>query len=117
VLAAWRRWADDLDGAAIGAGHFLAEDRRGRRRRPMSDAATGTPKSRDTPAGTLKRIELQHQPSSIPGREIVQVLKDRPTSTLPTFTDGPPTPTSRLGARSALPTPITRPEEHHDFHP
>jgi haloacetate dehalogenase len=27
VLAVWRPWADDLDGAAIDAGHFLAEDR------------------------------------------------------------------------------------------
>lgn len=34
--------------------------------------------SDDALAGTLKRTELQHQPSSIPGREIVQVLTEIP---------------------------------------
>ena len=29
-------------------------------------------RTRDALAGTLKRTELQHEPSSIPGREIVQ---------------------------------------------
>src|SRR5205809_7897536 len=32
----------------------------------------------DALAGKLKRTELQHQPSSIPGREIVQVLTEIP---------------------------------------
>jgi quercetin dioxygenase-like cupin family protein len=32
----------------------------------------------DELAGTLKRTEIQHQPSSIPGREIVQVLTEIP---------------------------------------
>ena len=30
-------------------------------------------------AGTLKRTELQHEPSSIPDREIVQVLTEIPS--------------------------------------
>jgi quercetin dioxygenase-like cupin family protein len=34
--------------------------------------------SLDAFAGKLKRTELQHQPSSIPGREIVQVLTEIP---------------------------------------
>jgi quercetin dioxygenase-like cupin family protein len=32
----------------------------------------------DALAGTLKRTEIQHEPSSIPGREIVQVLTEIP---------------------------------------
>jgi quercetin dioxygenase-like cupin family protein len=32
----------------------------------------------DALAATLKRTELQHKPSSIPGREIVQVLTEIP---------------------------------------
>jgi quercetin dioxygenase-like cupin family protein len=32
----------------------------------------------DALAGTLKRTEVQHSPSSIPGREIVQVLTEIP---------------------------------------
>lgn len=32
----------------------------------------------DALAGRLKRTELQHQPSSIPGRDIVQVLTEIP---------------------------------------
>jgi quercetin dioxygenase-like cupin family protein len=32
----------------------------------------------DELAGKLKRTEIQHQPSSIPGREIVQVLTEIP---------------------------------------
>jgi hypothetical protein len=32
----------------------------------------------DALAGTLKRTEIQHCPSSIPGREIVQVLTEIP---------------------------------------
>src|SRR5436305_2016257 len=35
-------------------------------------------RTRDALAGTLKRTELQHEPSSIPGREIVQVLTEIP---------------------------------------
>jgi quercetin dioxygenase-like cupin family protein len=42
----------------------------------MSDQSTDRP--RDALAGKLKRTELQHQPSSIPGREIVQVLTEIP---------------------------------------
>ena len=34
--------------------------------------------SADALAGKLKRTELQHEPSSIPGREIVQVLTETP---------------------------------------
>jgi quercetin dioxygenase-like cupin family protein len=33
---------------------------------------------RDALAGKLKRTEIQHKPSSIPGREIVQVLTEIP---------------------------------------
>lgn len=40
----------------------------------MSSNAT----SADALAGKLKRTELQHAPSSIPGREIVQVLTEIP---------------------------------------
>ncbi len=40
----------------------------------MSSSAT----PRDALAGKLKRTELQHKPSSIPGREIVQVLTEIP---------------------------------------
>ncbi|MFL5840613.1 MAG: cupin domain-containing protein [Thermoleophilaceae bacterium] len=40
----------------------------------MSSEPTAT----DALAGTLKRTELQHTPSSIPGREIVQVLTEIP---------------------------------------
>lgn len=40
----------------------------------MSDAEA----SADALASKLKRTELQHQPSSIPGREIVQVLTEIP---------------------------------------
>jgi hypothetical protein len=35
----------------------------------------------DAPAGKLKRTELQHSASSIPGREIVQVLTEIPCGT------------------------------------
>ncbi|MEK6439902.1 hypothetical protein [Pseudonocardia sp. T1-2H] len=42
-----------------------------------SDPADSRPS--DALAGKLKRTELQHQPSSIPGREIVQVLTEIPT--------------------------------------
>src|SRR5436190_10059490 len=42
------------------------------------EAATNTNQARDALTGTLKRTELQHQPSSIPGREIVQVLTEIP---------------------------------------
>jgi quercetin dioxygenase-like cupin family protein len=37
-----------------------------------------SPHPGDALAGTLKRTELQRQPSSIPGREIVQVLTEIP---------------------------------------
>src|SRR3954451_1688559 len=44
---------------------------------PPEDAVTA-PDAQDALAGTLKRTELQHEPSSIPGREIVQVLTEIP---------------------------------------
>ena len=40
--------------------------------------ATGPQPPADALASTLKRTELQHKPSSIPGREIVQVLTEIP---------------------------------------
>ncbi len=43
----------------------------------MTPRASGTD-SADALAGTLKRIEIQHEPSSIVGREIVQVLTEIP---------------------------------------
>jgi quercetin dioxygenase-like cupin family protein len=39
---------------------------------------TTSPPPGDALAGKLKRTELQHRPSSIPGREIVQVLTEIP---------------------------------------
>jgi quercetin dioxygenase-like cupin family protein len=42
------------------------------------DAATNAQPPVDELAGKLKRTELQHTPSSIPGREIVQVLTEIP---------------------------------------
>src|ERR1700677_813627 len=43
-----------------------------------SDSKIGTQPSSDALAGRLKRTELQHKGSSIPGREIVQVLTEIP---------------------------------------
>ncbi|WP_051683498.1 cupin domain-containing protein [Blastococcus sp. URHD0036] len=43
-----------------------------------SDPMTHTEQSRDALAGTLTRTVVQHEPSSIPGREIVQVLTEIP---------------------------------------
>jgi quercetin dioxygenase-like cupin family protein len=40
--------------------------------------SAGAPEAQDALAGTLKRTELQHEPSSVPGREIVQVLTEIP---------------------------------------
>jgi quercetin dioxygenase-like cupin family protein len=42
------------------------------------EAVTNPSERRDELAGRLKRTELQHEPSSIPGREIVQVLTEIP---------------------------------------
>src|SRR4051812_27054021 len=42
------------------------------------DADIDAQPSLDALGGKLKRTELQHQPSSIPGREIVQVLTEIP---------------------------------------
>jgi quercetin dioxygenase-like cupin family protein len=42
------------------------------------DAATNASERRDELALKLKRSEIQHEPSSIPGREIVQVLTEIP---------------------------------------
>jgi quercetin dioxygenase-like cupin family protein len=44
----------------------------------MSSDATTSPQPRDDLAGRLKRTEIQHAASSIPGREIVQVLTEIP---------------------------------------
>ena len=44
----------------------------------MSTDTTASPQPRDDLASTLKRTELQHAASSIPGREIVQVLTEIP---------------------------------------
>jgi quercetin dioxygenase-like cupin family protein len=43
-----------------------------------TDAATHTSDGRDELAQRLKRTEIQHESSSIPGREIVQVLTEIP---------------------------------------
>jgi quercetin dioxygenase-like cupin family protein len=45
----------------------------------MSSDPVTTSQSHDALAGKLKRTELQHHASSIPGREIVQVLTEIPT--------------------------------------
>jgi quercetin dioxygenase-like cupin family protein len=42
------------------------------------DATTSPSERRDELALKLKRTEIQHKPSSIPGREIVQVLTEIP---------------------------------------
>ncbi len=44
----------------------------------VTDAGTHAPPSLDAFAGKLRRTEIQHQPSSVPGREIVQVLTEIP---------------------------------------
>jgi quercetin dioxygenase-like cupin family protein len=44
----------------------------------MSADAMTDPQARDDLAGKLRRTELQHTVSSIPGREIVQVLTEIP---------------------------------------
>jgi quercetin dioxygenase-like cupin family protein len=44
----------------------------------MSSDAVTNPEPGDALAGKLKRTELQHTGSSIPGREIVQVLTEIP---------------------------------------
>jgi quercetin dioxygenase-like cupin family protein len=43
-----------------------------------SESPSATNRPGDALAGTLKRTELQHRESSIPGREIVQVLTEIP---------------------------------------
>jgi quercetin dioxygenase-like cupin family protein len=43
-----------------------------------SETATNADAPRDALASKLKRTEIQHQPSSIPGRDIVQVLTEIP---------------------------------------
>ena len=44
----------------------------------MTYPAASPQPPRDALASTLKRTEIQHSPSSIPGREIVQVLTEIP---------------------------------------
>jgi quercetin dioxygenase-like cupin family protein len=44
----------------------------------MSEPATEAAGPRDALAARLRRTELQHEPSSIPGREIVQVVTQIP---------------------------------------
>src|SRR4028119_750326 len=43
-----------------------------------SDPETAVLRPTDGPAGTPQRTEVQHRSSSIPGREIVQVLTEIP---------------------------------------
>jgi quercetin dioxygenase-like cupin family protein len=45
---------------------------------PPSDTPSPDEPPNDALAGKLKRTEIQHQPSSIPGREIVQILTEIP---------------------------------------
>ena len=83
-----------VTGRGLDASHFLVEDRP----EDVADELTPScphsippdrrpahvlrrhrrPQPRDDLAGKLKRTELQHVPSSIPGREIVQVLTEIP---------------------------------------
>jgi quercetin dioxygenase-like cupin family protein len=44
----------------------------------MSPTPAADPPPTDALAGRLKRTEIQHQESSVPGREIVQVLTEIP---------------------------------------
>ena len=44
----------------------------------MTDPPTSSQPPHDALASVLKRIEIQHSPSSIPGREIVQVFTQIP---------------------------------------
>ena len=44
----------------------------------MTYPATSPQPPRDALASKLKRTEIQHSPSSIPGRDIVQVLTEIP---------------------------------------
>jgi quercetin dioxygenase-like cupin family protein len=44
----------------------------------MTDPPASSPPPHDALASRLKRTELQHSPSSIPGREIVQVVTEIP---------------------------------------
>jgi len=100
VLEIWRPWARNVTGRGIEASHFLVEDRpedvaneltcllayrapasplRTTHQEPaMSTDAMTDPQPRDDLAGKLKRTELQHAASSIPGRDIVQVLTEIP---------------------------------------
>lgn len=45
----------------------------------MSTEPSASPRPSDGLTGVLKRTEVQHRPSSIPGREIVQVLTEIPS--------------------------------------
>ena len=100
VLEVWRRWARQVSGRGLDTSHFLVEDRPEEvadalttfletpspahqpKTHPggpaMSTDAKPTTQPRDDLAGKLKRTELQHAASSIPGREIVQVLTEIP---------------------------------------
>jgi haloacetate dehalogenase len=93
VLDVWRPWAPDLQGRPIDATHFMAEDRpeevaatvacflRGdppQTREPGDVTMPPSTSSTDALTQKLKRTELQRSPSSVPGREIVQVLTEIP---------------------------------------
>jgi hypothetical protein len=65
----------------------------------MSSEPTAT----DALAGTLKRTELQHTPSSIPGREIVQVLTEIPAGVESGWHQGKPTLTLHAGDPFLMP--------------
>ena len=79
----------------------------------MTDPAARPQPPHDALAGTLKRTEIQHRPSSIPGREIVQVLTEIPvgvesgwhivTGTVEMAIHGQPTLTLRAGDGFLIP--------------
>ena len=92
VLEVWRPWA--RESAAAASTPATSSSRTARRRSPTSSPPCSRPRRpdhrrtdhvltphelpRDDLAGKLKRTELQHVSSSIPGREIVQVLTEIP---------------------------------------
>ncbi len=100
VLDVWRPWAPQVSGQGLDTSHFLAEDepeqtaaalsaflqqhsRAPDRSQPTSQRGSAMPDAMqaqppDALAATLKRTEIQHSSSSIPGRDIVQVRTEIP---------------------------------------
>ena len=95
VLDVWRPWARDVTGRGLDASHFLVEDQPeevAEELIALLDRPTTLPTTKghhvhDPPrrqpdattlAGQLKRTEIQHATSSIPGRDIVQVRTEIP---------------------------------------